>query len=610
MIKRKLGKVLACILAFSLAGCGNTQADTETTVKDFISDSIENGNTQITETVANTVSLEEAKEDIEFKDSDYYKEYGDDSVTKITFDDSTCDISGDGASFADGVLTIKAEGSYVLSGNLNGRIVISAGEKDKVYLYLDNVSVVSSDGPAIAEESADKVVISLTDNSANYFEDAASYSAGFEDYTACLFFKDSLTINGEGSLSVMGNFNDGITTKDTIKIMSGDIKVNASDECIVGRDKLIINEGKLSLKAGGHGLKTTNEEKGCVYILGGNMEIESGQDGLNIITDLYIYGGNLNISAEDDGIHADNSVNIAAGEIYISKSYEGIEGLYINIDGGNINIVSQDDGLNATTGNGGEFGNPWENFGRDSGGDFGGDFKGGFGGNVGAGFSGEMPQAGFNGEMPRGEFGGEMPREGFDGQRPDFDSSSGERPDNIATEQQGSSSAIPYIVINGGNVYINASGDGIDSNGSIEINGGYIVVDGPGDNGNGALDYDRILIMNGGTLIATGSSGMYQSISEESSLYVINYLSNSTISAGSNIKIMDGDTVLCEFTTVKNGNTVLFSSDKLVNGNQYTLCVNDATFEVSAEAGGGYEGFTPGNGAKGGKNDRNYRKNY
>ena len=60
----------------------------------------------------------------------------------------------------------------------------------------------------------------------------------------------------------------------------------------------------------------------------------------------------------------------------------------------------------------------------------------------------------------------------------------------------------PYLEINGGNISITmADGDtdGIDSNGDITINGGVVSI-----NGQSPIDYDGTAVFNGGTLILNG----------------------------------------------------------------------------------------------------------
>ena len=74
-----------------------------------------------------------------------------------------------------------------------------------------------------------------------------------------------------------------------------------------------------------------------------------------------------------------------------------------------------------------------------------------------------------------------------------------------------------WIGFHGDSEYVNADGDGLDSNGSIYMKGGIVHVDGPTNNGNGALDYNGEFVITGGELIAVGSSGMAQGASSNSS---------------------------------------------------------------------------------------------
>lgn len=145
------------------------------------------------------------------------------------------------------------------------------------------------------------------------------------------------------------------------------------------------------------------------------------------------------------------------------------------------------------------------------------------------------------------------------------------------------------VCINGGTVNIDAAGDGLDSNGRIEMNGGYIYVSGSVNDKNNATDYDTEFVMNGGTIIATGMSGMYQSIAENSKNMVIDYKSGKLIEEGSLIKLMDENLVLLEFTLVKSGNAVMISMDELEEGKEYTLVVENETVTVTATKGTGSE---------------------
>ena len=72
--------------------------------------------------------------------------------------------------------------------------------------------------------------------------------------------------------------------------------------------------------------------------------------------------------------------------------------------------------------------------------------------------------------------------------------------------------------------------------GSIELNDGTVIVNGPQDNGNGALDYDSTFNINGGLLIAAGSSGMAQNPSTSSTQNSINVYVNGTANSLLTIK--------------------------------------------------------------------------
>ena len=99
------------------------------------------------------------------------------------------------------------------------------------------------------------------------------------------FVRSSLmTINGSGSLSVTGNFNNGITCKDELKIMNGTITVTAQNHGIRGNDFVVIKGGSIAVAAlEGDGIKSTKEEhaeKGYVYIENGTLSVTAGDDGI------------------------------------------------------------------------------------------------------------------------------------------------------------------------------------------------------------------------------------------------------------------------------------------------------------------------------------------
>lgn len=132
------------------------------------------------------------------------------------------------------------------------------------------------------------------------------------------------------------------------------------------------------------------------------------------------------------------------------------------------------------------------------------------------------------------------------------------------------------LTVNGGTLYVNASGDGLDANGSIYINGGTVTVDGPTSNGDGALDYDDTCIVTGGTLIAAGSSGMAQSISSDSTQAGFSVSYTETQTAGTEVTVTDENgNVLLTYTPSKNYQNIVITSPDLTQGKTYTVSAND-----------------------------------
>lgn len=142
------------------------------------------------------------------------------------------------------------------------------------------------------------------------------------------------------------------------------------------------------------------------------------------------------------------------------------------------------------------------------------------------------------------------------------------------------------IVIAGGNIYINAAGDGIDSNGYLYFNGGTVVVDGPTNNGNGALDAGAGITINGGTVIAVGASGMAETLGSSSSVYNISVYFASALSAGTKIEIKNSasETVLSH-TSAKTFNHLAAGTSALESGETYTIYINDSPYETFTVSG-------------------------
>lgn len=143
------------------------------------------------------------------------------------------------------------------------------------------------------------------------------------------------------------------------------------------------------------------------------------------------------------------------------------------------------------------------------------------------------------------------------------------------------SSSDGTVAITGGTLNINASGDGIDANGSIEISGGHTVVVGPSQGDTAALDYDTSAVITGGTFIGTGGAGMAQTFSESDQGVVS--VNEGDQAAGTEVSLTDSrGNVILSVTPELSFSVIIFSSPELVEGESYTLTVGTASEEVEA----------------------------
>lgn len=252
-----------------------------------------------------------------------------DSSTEVTIDLSN-PTATEGVTVEDGVITITAAGNYRLCGTYEGQVVVAAGSEDVVRLILDNATITNSSGAAINAQEANEVIIYTAAGSTNTVEDGSTYSAtGTEDPDAALFASTDLTLAGEGTLNVTGNYADGIGTGDGLTIAGGTINVTAADDGIKGKDYVDILAGTITVDATADGIKATNDtdsERGWVRLMDGTVTINAG----------------------DDGFKAERELEITGGSLTITDSNEGIEAQYITVSGGTVSVTSDDDGINAT----------------------------------------------------------------------------------------------------------------------------------------------------------------------------------------------------------------------------------------------------------------------
>lgn len=218
----------------------------------------------------------------------------------ITSDDKTVQIDKTTA-------TITKAGTYILTGTLtDGQIIVDAENKGDVKLVLNDAVINCSSSAPIYIKSGN-TVITLADGTENSVSDGEEYIYEKEDDdepNAAIFAKDDLTFNGSGSLTVTGNYNHAIRSKDDLKFVAGtfDILTNGT-----GQNMTQNSDSAKALKS---------------YV------------------ELTVAGGKFTINSCDDALHSNQNVTIENGTFTITSSDDGS-----NPTGGNDDPAGRDNGM-------------------------------------------------------------------------------------------------------------------------------------------------------------------------------------------------------------------------------------------------------------------------
>lgn len=570
--------ISAALMAGCLTACGENGTTSGGTLDENTATTVTGGET--------TVTTPDLSADVEAPDVT-------DAVT-ISLSGEMATVTGSGAEVENGVVTITAGGTYVVTGTMTeGRIIVNA-PKEEVTLVLQNASVTCSSGSPLYVYKSKTTTIYLPDGTASALTDGASYtfndsysSAEEDEPNACLYSKSDLIIAGAGSLTVKANYNNGITGKDTLLIEKATVTVTAANHGINGKDSLTVKNAAITVTSGGDALRSTNDSDstlGCIVIADSTLNLTAGEDGIQAETTLTISGGTttvttaggaggsissdasakglkagtaltvtggtFNLNCCDDAIHANGDVTISGGSFTIATGDDGMHADdTLTISGGTINITRSYEGLEGATVNI-------------------------TGGNItlvasddGINAAGGSDQSGFGGFF-MDQFGG---------------------------------SGDYLISISGGVINIDASGDGIDSNGDIEISGGELYISGPTSNGDGAIDCDGNATITGGIVVAAGSNGMAENFGNASTQGSI--LVNLSGSAGQTITLKGSDgNVLVSYTPTKSYGCVVISAPGIVQGGTYTITAGSGSTTVTMTSliyGSGMGGF--GGGGMGGQ---------
>lgn len=205
----------------------------------------------------------------------------DQAVRYVSLDGDSISFDCGGVTASGSTLTISAPGIYSLSGTLNdGQIRIAVASDERVEIELNGVNITSLTGPAVYVENADKVTLDIADGTFNTVTsgDESTY-ASFDDSRseAAIYSKDDLKIKGHGTITVNGNINNGLASKNDIDIKNASVYVNAVNNGIKGNYSVEITDASVTINAGNDGIRTdtTKEGKGFVTITGSTLVINA-----------------------------------------------------------------------------------------------------------------------------------------------------------------------------------------------------------------------------------------------------------------------------------------------------------------------------------------------
>lgn len=419
------------------------------------------------------------------------------NATLITLTDSAATAKGKYTGYEiDGTdVSITAAGTYVFSGDCdNGSITVKKGVTG-VTIVLNGLTLTNDDSAAITLNKTAEASLIAAAGTTNTVAD----TEGSSDENAAVKVKSgaALAIGGKGTLTVDGNAKNGIKGAADAVITVAEVKlnINAADDGLSCDDELNITGGTLSITAGGDAVKaspdtgdTENPDTtslGNVTISGGTLTLNAAADGIQADGDLTISGGTFHVktngghttaltddSASCKGFKAGGALTVTGGTLTVDSADDALHaGTDVTISGGTLTLATGDDGVHADN-------------------------------DLVIGTKGASSTS-----TPRINITASY--EGLEGTTVtvysgDIDVAASDDGVNAASSTLGEHSDKYAISIAGGDLYIDAGSDGLDSNNDISITGGKVEVYGADAMMDAAIDYDGTFTLSGGTLFGAG----------------------------------------------------------------------------------------------------------
>lgn len=498
----------------------------------------------------NKTSSEEISNDILYSES---------NASYINFSQNM-EIQGNGLSLKDNVVTISSPGTYIIDGESEeAKVIVNSEAKGEVKIVLKDASLTSSKGPVIDVKEAEKTYVIVE-------EGTSSITATGQDdneESAAILSHDDLVVTGNGRLNIISE-NDGIKANDSLSIQLVTLNITAGDDGIEVNDYISFESAVLDIVTGDGASEVTNfmpqggmnfnkdfpkENNEEMMLPQEDADLENNREmppinqdgerckpegnfdqngpqndptdfneeieddttpkhkGIKCDGDILFKDSDITVNGEDDAIHSNGSITIEGGTFNLKSGDDGIHAdQALTINNGSIDISMSYEGLEAK----------------------------------------KLIINDGNISVTSSDDGINTIDSSFTG-------------NNMKSDES-------MLTINGGNIIVNAQGDGIDVNGNGEMNDGSLTIYGPTSGGDGAIDYAGIFNVNGGTLLAGGSSMMALLPSDTSK---VNSL---MIDASNDTQILDEEgNVVFTYSSEKSYENLVVASNKLETGKTYTI---------------------------------------
>ena len=422
--------------------------------------------------------------------------YTSSNATLISFTDSavTADGKYSGYEIEGTDVSITAAGTYVFSGDCDdGSITVNKGVTG-VTLVLNGLTLTNADSAAITlNKTAEAALIAAAGS-----ENTVADTAGANDENAAVKVKSgaSLSLSGTGTLTACGNAKNGIKGASDAVITVDELTLNieAADDGLSCDDELTIKGGRVNITAGGDAVKASPDTDdaenpdttslGNVTVSGGTLTLTAANDGVQADGDLTISGGTFAVTAngghtttlsDEDasckGLKAGKTLTVSGGTFTVDSADDALHANDVTVSGGTLTLASGDDAVHADN-----------------------DLVVGVQGSS----STSNPKISITASY-----------EGLEGTTVsvysgDIDVAASDDGVNAANSDLGERSDKYAINIAGGDLYIDAGSDGLDSNNDISITGGRVEVYGADAMMDAAIDYDGTFTLSGGTLFGAG----------------------------------------------------------------------------------------------------------